>query len=250
MIGRKIYKLKKFPLNIFYYLFGTSDIHMRQKWQIVWPYLKKEKQHSLELLDAGCHTGAWSLEIALRKKHWNITGIDINKKSIKTAILNSEKLNAPNCRFIESDFLRHNKSSHYDIIISVLSIHYLGKQGRGNEIINKFKSWLKKGGKMILLVPREQKFIPQVNNLPQLEWYDIFSHNNIQGHCVNAGLTIEKIVPVVSKTGTLSKQIDLWAKQKSRFLKIITFPLCMFLATFIKVPPNNKSLMWLVIAKN
>ncbi|MFN3966510.1 MAG: peptide chain release factor N(5)-glutamine methyltransferase [Endomicrobiia bacterium] len=85
--------------------------------------LPKRKIKRLQIVDIG--TGCGNIAISLAKfiPFANITGIDISKRSIEIAILNSKKHNVYNkIKFIQKDFIKFNKAfkseDKFDFIIS------------------------------------------------------------------------------------------------------------------------------------
>lgn len=81
-----------------------------------------EKYENPTILDLGAGTGI--LTQLLHKQHptSNITLIDLSTEMLKNA---KQKFKKQNFKYIEADYLKHEFTEQYDIIVSSLSIHHL-----------------------------------------------------------------------------------------------------------------------------
>ncbi|QTM69318.1 peptide chain release factor N(5)-glutamine methyltransferase [Buchnera aphidicola (Hormaphis cornu)] len=79
--------------------------------------IKSNKCH-LNILDLGTGCGALALAIARSRPNWNILGVDIFKKAIRTAIYNSKKLKINNVHFVQSNWFSKIPCYTFDFIIS------------------------------------------------------------------------------------------------------------------------------------
>jgi len=190
-------------------VWGIPDINTRQKWTALWPFLR-ELSGSIRLLDAGCGNGTWALELAARKPSWQITGLDRNPEAIGQANLAKKRLGLANVSFIGGDFLMYQSDDAYDVVLSVASAHYLADEGKGIELFHAFHSWLRPGGKLLLLGPRCRDEVPAVRWLPapMSTRRDVFSERQLLSLCEDAGLFVEKLQPLIFTPGTIAKQLN------------------------------------------
>ncbi len=227
------------------------DINARQKWSVLWPYLRVMPD-SLRLLDAGCGNGSWALELAARKPSWYVTGLDKNVEAIRLATLAKEKLGLANVSFVCDDFLRYHPDGAYDVVLSVASAHYLVEEGRGIELFRAFRSWLRPDGRLLLLGPRCRDEVPAVNWLPMpmSKRRDVFSWQQLDLLCQDSGLCIESLRPAVFALGTIAKQISS-LHDSTHVLGKLLYPLEWALDTSDRLFPlvQDKSAFWVMIAR-
>jgi len=85
-----------------------------------WLLADNEEINFLNLLDIGTGSGCIAISVSYFKKNWNVEGIDISDKTIKTALLNNFKNNT-SVKFSTFDILNRdnwNKLGKYEIIVS------------------------------------------------------------------------------------------------------------------------------------
>jgi len=251
MLGHKTSTLYRGPCRWLYRLWGVPDINARQKWSALWPYLHKLSE-PLRLLDAGCGGGIWSLELAARFPAWQVIGLDKNPDAIQIATQAKERLGLANVSFICDDFLTYQASETYDLVLSVASAHYLVSEGKGKELFCAFHSWLRPGGKLLLLGPRCRDEVPSLGWLPapMSKLRDVFSERQLHLLCQDAEFSIEELRPAVFALGTFAKQLS----SLHRLVPVLV-PLLYFLewglTTSERVPPFRRdgSAYWVLIAR-
>jgi SAM-dependent methyltransferase len=183
----------------------------------------------LHVLDAGCGGGAWSLELALRRREWSITGVDRFEPSLKAAETARRRLAVENVSFVYSDFLDFQPPEQFDVVLSIASAHYLLQEGSGEELFKRFGSWLRPGGLLLLFAPRCRREVPWFRLLPPpFELRDVVSAEPLRSLCRIGGLEVRTITPVIGVLGTLAKQIS-HAVSQSWFLRLATYPAQMML---------------------
>lgn len=166
MIGRATARLEPLSRRWLVRLWGQPSIHTRQRWIAVWPCLAQLPAGPLDVLDAGCGVGAWSLELALRRRAWSITGVDRSEPSLEAAETARRQLAVENVVFVRSDFLDFRPPKQFDVVLSVASAHHLLQEGRGEELFQRFGSWLRPGGLLLLFAPRCRREVPWLRLLP------------------------------------------------------------------------------------
>src|SRR3989338_2008554 len=126
-----------------------------------------------KILDVGCADGVMAK--ALSEK-FEVTGIDGSAKLIKRA-----KKVAPRVKFICSLFEDYNAGQKYDNVVLSFILEHVEKP---QELLNLSKNWLKKNGKIIILVPNANsihrmigKALGIIKNLNDLNPTDV-----AQGH--------------------------------------------------------------------
>jgi SAM-dependent methyltransferase len=251
MLGRALCVLEPAPRRHLQRWLGVFDVDARQKWKAVWPHLAALPAGPFRLLDAGCGSGGWSLELASRRSGWTIVGVDRDGPAIATAEAHRRALGLGNVSFIEADFLEFRPAERFDAILSVASAHYLVQAGKGRALFDAFASWLEPGGLLVLFGPRRRAEMPTTRALPALHGRDIFGYGDLDSLCRESGLVPETIVPAVGRLGTLAKQVGRIG-QGSRWLGLATYPVARLLDAFERgaPPPGDRpSFAWIVLAR-
>lgn len=252
MLGKFTSQLASRPRHWVQRIWGYPDINARQKWVEVWPVLSKFQLHDLSVLDAGCANGEWVLEISARRPKWNLVGLDIDRKSVAWGETARSKLGLKNVRFFASDFLDFITKEKFDVVLSILSAHYLVEQGLGAELFSQFRSWLRQGGTLILLGPRQEKEVPFVSFLPRSPWHEVFSEAQIREFCFSSSLRVETLQGSVGLMGTVAKQLSTWTDGSHAFVRLLIYPFeCFFSWVDSRLDHSlkAKTIMWLLIAK-
>lgn len=250
MLGQCTARLEPAPRRWLQRIWGYTSIHTRQKWMAVWPYLARLPESGVRLLDAGCGRGGWALELASRRPQWQVIGVDKEEECIKTAESARSRLGLDNVSFIASDFLDFRPIELFDVTLSIASAHYLVEAGKGTELFDRFHTWLKPGGLLLLLGPRKGNETPLVNWLPRFQGKTFASDELIQ-LCRNRRFTVEAIYGCVGLAGTLAKQLDWLASGRLRLLAPFLYPVeLMFTAIDRRHPAKGlPTLMWLLLAR-
>jgi len=235
MIGRATAPLAGAPRRWLQRLWGYTDIHTRQKWTVVWPYLARLPRQPLRLLDAGCGDGLWSLELAARRPHWSITGVDRAAAGIQAAEAARLRLNLRNVVFVQGDLFDFPEPVPFDVVLSVASAHYAVEEGRGVDLFRAFRALLQPNGILLLFAPRCRAEVPYSPHLPApFKLRDVVSAQTLQSLCDAAGLTAVRIVPAIGALGTVAKQID-HAVAGRAMLSLMTYPLQLALSELDRV---------------
>lgn len=228
-----------------------ADIHTRQKWNIVWPYLSKLSRNGVNLLDGGCGAGQWSLEIAARRPHWKVVGLDKDRNSLRLAEHARVRLNLGNVSFQWADLLRVEGRSEYDVVLSVESSHYLVEEGHGRELFEKYARLLRDGGELMVVASRSRENTPVWAGLPKPPLHSVFSEATIAELCKTAGLTIEQLQPRLGAFAMAAKQVSV-AASKSRITRVAAYPLQLLLCLADDLPFVDKrasSCCWFLTAR-
>ena len=249
MLGQATASLERFPRRSLQRFWGVSDINARQKWRAVWLWLSTLPSNPLRLLDAGCGTGSWSLELAARRRRWTILGLDRQSESLEIAEARRTKLGLNNVSFVEADFMGFRPHERFDVILSVLSAHYLVEAGSGPVLFREFSSWLKPDGLLILLGPRRRAEMPTSRLLPPLVAHSVFGRDELDSLCRSSGLIPEEIRPIIGRLGTLAKQISKMGRVDSTLIRTATYPLQLTLDLLDGGSMKRRSAAWLVVAK-
>jgi 2-polyprenyl-3-methyl-5-hydroxy-6-metoxy-1,4-benzoquinol methylase len=142
---RKFYNNLKFPGPYsfqdiqFYETEGIHNVYLRE--------IDKNLSDNLDVLDVGCGTGLVSNLFATRYKS-NFTSIDF-ADSIDFAKKFATDNNITNVTWVKQDFLKFISYKQYDVIVCCGVLHHIPQHRRA---LNKIKSLLKPGGKLVLAV--------------------------------------------------------------------------------------------------
>lgn len=249
MIGRSIARTASGPARWLHRIWGLPSIHSRQKWMVVWPLLAKWPQENVTLLDAGCGTGTWSLEIAARRPGWKIVGIDLDGAALQQAEEGRKKLGLDNVRFIETDYLSFRAPGTFDVVISISSIHYAFENGQGHETLSQFQSWLKPQARLILYAQRCSLEAPFTPWKFERRWYPYFTASQLIEACARQGLCPEHLSARVGCLGAMAKEMH-WTS--SAALRLLCYPFTLALIhldhslTFFR---HSSSVFWLLVAR-
>jgi trans-aconitate methyltransferase len=204
----------------------------------------------VDLLDAGCGTGEWALEIAARRPDWRLTGIDKDEDCIAAAQQKQWALGRSNLQFIATDFLAFTPTAPFDVVLAVASTHYLAKQGRGDELLRRFAEWLRPGGTLLLYGPRacEERPHPPLGGLVGGDWG--FHAADLDAMVRRAGMVVRELLPQVEYFGAAAKQIAS-RSGRSRLGRVLTYPVQVALTAVGNArQPNtqSRSVAYLLIA--
>lgn len=255
MIGRTEAALRSAPQRWIQSSFGLLDIHTRQKWALLRPLLGSLPRRGVCLLDAGCGTGRWALELAARRPEWQIVGVDMDERSIAEARSRGKQLAIGNCTFELSSFLDFQPAGRFNVVLSIASAHYLAKEGKAHALFSRFSKWLMPGGTLLLFGPREPESIPVVDWLPPLtnDWG--FSRLDLLELCRANRLetAVEGaygLFPVIGKAATVAKQLAI-ATDENPLTRVVAYPVVWALGSIGLLGPRveEPSAAWLLVAR-
>ena len=174
----------------------------------------------MNVLDIGCGTGQVSFLVAeLLDGSGQVTGIDIDKKSISMASAQAEELGHTNIHFMQLDLGELNADAdffetEFDAIVARRVFMYLPKP---QEIIGKLSKLLKPNGLMVIqesdstMVPKGLTSMPLHDKVVKWMWdtvkregADVHMGFNLPSILSNAGLVVDYIraEPVIQGYGT------------------------------------------------
>jgi SAM-dependent methyltransferase len=251
MVGQATAVLERGPRRLLQQVWGIPDIHTRQKWSAVWPQLAALPPSGLHVLDAGCGTGLWSLEIAARRRAWTVVGVDCDAAKIDEARATAAQLRLDNAQFACMDFRDAPFSSEFEVVLSVASAHYLAASGQGPQLFSLFARWLRPGGALYLLGPRgaPNPFMP---GLCSPQWHDVFSERDLITLSRDAGLDVEALDGQIGRVGIVAKQLAWTAGGGSAAVRTVMYPLEWAMSVADRLMPassDRKTLMWLLRAR-
>jgi SAM-dependent methyltransferase len=229
-------------------LWGTADLDVRQKWTALWRHLRHVTGNAA-VLDAGCGDGAWSLELAGRRPHWTVTGIDRDHCRIAKADATRRRLGFTNVSFAVADFQTFRCATNFDVVLSVASAHYLAEAGLGAELFHNFATWLNPGGRLILFGPRTHDEAPYWSRCAPPTRHTVFGSRQLAELTENAGLNLDLLKPVTGRAGALAKQISAFSGRHG-FLRLGCYPIeiALDVCDCLTAPDDKGSCSWVVIA--
>lgn len=230
MLGRHAYKSQSGGRRWLYRVWGAPSIHVRQKWSAVWPLVSELPEQDLEILDLGCGKGDWVLEIAARRPGWKVIGVDRSPEAVARAEAGVGALALENVRLRVSDFFDYAAQKPFDVVLSIAAIHYAARDGRIDELFDRMRSWVKPGGRLLLLVPRRRARVPFSRRLPRQEWHSVFSAADLLQLCEAHGFAVESLSGTVGPRRTVAKQIDWLVNSRWPALRSLAYPLIWLLS--------------------
>lgn len=124
----------------FYHEHGIHNLYLKE--------IDKVMQPNIDVLDVGCGTGLVSNVFASKYTSSNFTSVDFSD-SIDYAKKFATDNSITNVNWIKKDFLKFKTSNRYDVIICCGVLHHIPDY---KQALDKLKSLLKPGGKLILAV--------------------------------------------------------------------------------------------------
>lgn len=254
MIGQYLSPAYPPPWGWILRTWGLSDVHVRQKWQVVWPRLRRHARRSVRCLDAGCGDGLWTLELARRLPAWRFTGLDRDARALERGRGLGWQLGMQGVEWIESGFLGYHPPELYDLVLSINTAHYMIAAGLGAELFERFCEWLRPGGELILVVPRRLAETPAARCLPYSTANQQVTTRQLLDLAARPEFEICEQMPFVGAAGVWAQQIEL-ATARRRLLHAAAYPAAVLLNAFDdllakSLPPSNSpatpSAFWLL----
>jgi SAM-dependent methyltransferase len=242
MLGKNIAAIYPPPLRWVYRLFGFPNIHDRQRWAYLWPRLRAFRGRNVRLLDVGCGSGSWVLELAASNPDWTVVGIDRNADQIRRAEQRRQSLGLRNANFVAADYVEWQGSGAFDIVLSVNSAHYALPAGTGPLLFQRFREWLDPSGVLILFAPwcgSEGAAGGGENGSPAAH-KGFVSTAQISGLCEAAGLKVETMAPCIGRLGILAKGLAIQSERRP-FLSTVLYPAQLALSFFDRQLPRDFS---------
>jgi len=109
-------------------------------------------ENGLNILDAGCGKGAFSFHLARLYPEVQISGFDLDEKTISVNFQNSQTLQLDNLAFFQADIQALNCSERYNLIISVDVFEHIEKDIEGFKNLYEI---LKPSGQLLVHVPKK-----------------------------------------------------------------------------------------------
>lgn len=132
---------------------GDGITSAPQDGNFMYSQVLRQIRHCLEpgmrILDLGCHTGPLSLYMA--NTGCDVTGIDLAKNAVETAIRSAEHWNMHRVRFMQMDFLEDWQDAEtFDF---VLCNHVVEHVPDDEAFVKKIHFATKPGGRLLLMAP-------------------------------------------------------------------------------------------------
>lgn len=207
-VGSATASLEPLPRRWVQRFWGFPSIDYRQKWSLFWPAIRSLPPEGVRLLDAGCGSGAWSLELATRRKGWLIIGLDRDEHWLEQASVARDRLMLQNLELVKADFLEYQPPRPVDVVLSIASAHYLAEGGRGPELFSRFRGWLRPGGLLLLFAPRKKDEVPVIGRHPPYPLRDVFSRSALEQLCAESRFEILCLDPCIGRLGTAAKHLS------------------------------------------
>lgn len=145
--------LMKACYSVYYFAYGTPELHTRTRWRAVKRLLTAEPVPDQAFaLEVGCGHGTMSFQLARKHKHWKVLGIDADRESIEFADLAKARNGLGNLEF------RVHQAPRLEVVAStscdaVLLIDVIEHVKEDAALLSEVYRVLKPGGFVILSVP-------------------------------------------------------------------------------------------------
>ena len=200
------------------------------------------------VLDAGCGSGGYSLELAKAYPYLKITGYDIKESNSWNTFL------PKNIRFQHQDLLQLSEKNYYDLCLCIDVLEHI--PGNRKVMKNIYRA-LKPGGYFYLHMPRPEKYDRRMFPKKFYKGFDSwvkeehsgerYSLLEIQNILKYIGFTIIKAHCTFNFWGRLAWEIDTVISKKE--LKILLMPILkIFVYADLWFPKSDKAAV-LVIAR-
>jgi ubiquinone/menaquinone biosynthesis C-methylase UbiE len=134
------YLYKKFAK---YYDLCYSEKDYTKETNFLQNLIKKYKIKCKKILEVGCGTGGHAIH--LKKKGFDIIGVDLNKEMLEVAKKKSKSI-----KFLQGDMRNFDLNKEFDIVLCLFStIHYNQNLKELEKTLKNFYGHLKKGGLLI-----------------------------------------------------------------------------------------------------
>ena len=252
MLGQRTARLEPAPRRWIQRALGYPEIHSRQKWSALWPHLASLPHEGVRLLDAGCGTGRWSLDLASRRPKWSVVGVDIDKAALEKARLAKARLGLDNVSFLHTDFREFRADGEFDVVLSVASLHYMVASGEAHALFGQFSRWLKPGGRLLVLTPRRAVAALFFRGLPQPDYKGTSTAQELTALCQRHGFRVDHLAGAIGRFGVLAKQLSWQTGPWLRPFSVAAYPVPWLLASLDRVGPTKGgglTLMWVLVAQ-
>lgn len=128
----------------------TSALIEKRAFPLTLKLLNKHRVSSV--LDIGCGTGGYVLQLAICSKAGFYTGIDVNESVISKATKQANQLALENTEFIHTSLEHWDTSRHYDAVMLNNVMHYYSPESRV-DLLRHAKQYLKQNGIILLITP-------------------------------------------------------------------------------------------------
>ena len=123
----------------------NEAIHVCQRRALL-PLL--EQWHGLDVLDAGCGIGRWSIELAKRGNR--VVGLDVSETMLSIARNNARRARV-DCDFAVGTVASHRFNQRFDVVLTVTVLQHVVHDDEFRAAIRNLASHLKVGGILALL---------------------------------------------------------------------------------------------------
>ncbi|HOB83485.1 MAG TPA: class I SAM-dependent methyltransferase [Bacteroidales bacterium] len=212
-IKRSVGKLFSGPLFLRKILYCLLDLLLLRTWHVkkALRTIRKELPDNASILDAGSGFGQYSWRMIRMNRHWNITGVDIDKEHIDDCNTFFSRAGlSDRVTFRVADLTSFSEPDKFDLIISVDVMEHI----RDDEsVFRNFNSSLRKNGILLISTPsdkggsdvhgdKEESFIGEhVRNG--------YSIDEITGKLISAGFRNTEAKYTYGRPGNISWHISM-----------------------------------------
>jgi 2-polyprenyl-3-methyl-5-hydroxy-6-metoxy-1,4-benzoquinol methylase len=202
-------------------------------------YLRKLPVHQFKkVLDAGCGSGDYALQMGKAFPAWQVTAVDIKDRYFPETSI-------PNVVFQEQDLMKLKETASYDFIYSIDVLEHI--KGNITAIENLCRA-LKPGGYIFLHIPNDKndiRIFPRRFFKEFQEWAahqhigEQYSTNELSEILKNRGFTIKSSVCTFGFPGKLAWELNRICDRSFK-LKVLLMPFFKFLAWVEIRTPHRK----------
>lgn len=244
-VKKKISPFKLKLLSWYLIIFGIPDTGFQSRARHFQKII-----HNLSftsVLDAGSGSGVYSDYIRHQYPQVLIDAVDISKK-----VVNLSRKIFPQINFQQLDIQNLNKKNSYDLICCIDVLEHIEND---QKVMENFYRALKKGGKIVIHVPKQKpkiffpKFIPHDHAQHKRDGYNLA---DLKGMLNKMGFQIEKIIPTIGPIEEIAWEIHWFFVQKTPlFIQGIFYPLWLLISCLDNFFPFsiNKYNGFFIVAK-
>jgi SAM-dependent methyltransferase len=193
----------------------------RLRFQLALDVLERKLDGTVELLDAGCGEGLFTVSVASRHPSWRVVGVDLSDEGLARA--RSATKGMPNVRILKRDLTTDLGANRYD---AVAALECLEEIPDDDAALLRMSQALRAGGLFVAHVPEAQwtPVLPRSARAWRHEVRHGYTREELTDKLANVGLDMLTIVPTTRGTVGLALEIRDRIKTSSLKRRLLAYP--------------------------